>query len=501
MRLFPKRIKEFGMKNICDCGALILGSRQEKRGDHLIFPRRSRKCPVPFSLSLFMFWSSICLGSQADFATQIKALQAKTIPQAYVGIMVMEADTGKIIFNQNGDGYFCPASNTKLFTVVSALKYLGADYQFSTNLRFDPEKIKAGALNGDVTLEFRGDPSFEVKDLRFLLSSLKKYKIKKIVGNLIIDNMRFSPPYYAPGWTINSQNWYYSAPVRSVIINQNLVKFSVTPSPTLGGKVSFTQLSEDLPAILVKQDVTTVTESEADTQCSLLLAVNNNEIQLGGCWPKTGGAKTVKIALDNPDGLAKKLVQSILKEEGVRLSGDILFEKNTLLKIQETHTSLPLKELLGPLLKDSNNLYAESILKTLGYEKYQKGSFQMGVLAVQDILQKDLGLNFTKLYLSDGSGASRYNLISPRQVAELLLVIYKHLEIRENIMDALPVYDKEGEGFRAKTGTADGISALSGYIKVKDKTFIVAILINETIHDQAALQKFEHSVFDRVRSL
>ena len=141
------------------------------------------------------------------------------------------------------------------------------------------------------------------------------------------------------------------------------------------------------------------------------------------------------------------------------------------------------------LLKDSNNLYAETLLKTLGWNNNEIGTFEEGKKVVEEMLA-DCGIEPESYAYHDGSGLSRYNLISPKQIVHIL----KGMRKSENWLiwkDMFPIagvdgtlkyrmIETPGEGnVKAKTGTMSNVRCLSGYLTTSSNEDIVfSILVN-----------------------
>ena len=166
------------------------------------------------------------------------------------------------------------------------------------------------------------------------------------------------------------------------------------------------------------------------------------------------------------------------------------------------HTSEPLYVLLKPILAESNNLYAESITKTLGARVYGVGSFKTGSSVVQKVLSDATGIDFAQVRLLDGSGESRYNLLTPRHLARLLYSMRNEKVLAPHFRNALAMsgmsgslqnrFTKLGPQVQAKTGSLSGVSTLAGYFTSKSKQeLIVAIMINGALESKVLFRQFE----------
>lgn len=418
------------------------------------------------------------------------------LPNATVGIIVQDAKSGKVIYEQNSNKHFLPASTTKLFTAAAALKYLGPNYQYETALYYQPK--------GDLSIKFNGDPSLTFGDLQRLLAALSQAQISKISGDLWIDDSIFEGPMYAPGWGSDDTPWYHGAPVSAIILDRNQFGVTLQPADIIGSQV-IAKLDPKYPAakfVKLQAKIRGVNLQDSEERCQIIAVVNEkNNAQLSGCWPVGNKPVALRMAIKNPKLYAKNLVLSELKRLHIKLHGQVKFAPmpTKLLKHKiAQHNSEPLYLLLNPVLGDSNNLYAESLAKTLGAKMFGVGSFKTGTLAMQQILGPLSGK------LHDGSGASRYNLLSPTDLSNLLYSMHREPEIGPYFRSALSLSGVSGTlqqrfvdmdpgaRIQAKTGSLNGVSALSGYVTTRNKNeLIVTIMINQAINDSAELKRIE----------
>ncbi len=442
--------------------------------------------------------------AESTHEKKINDLIKQHLPGAAVGLVIQDPKNGNIIYETRAEESFHPASTTKLFTAAAALKYLGENFQYQTTLQAPLDKLTSNTLNDNLYFVFRGDPTFQVKHILELLKELKAKGVNQIQGNLVIDDKAFAEPYYAQGWTWDSLPWYYSAPITSIIINENKVRLKFNKPQAMNTPIKIEQNDSELPPFKIESNVIAVTAQEADNTCQLNVKVKNNDIKLFGCWPMDKTPVVVELALDDTRALAKTLIESALKQADIKLTGTIQFDaapKNVPAIIVKR--SAPLKLLLPRVLADSNNIYAESLTKGLGLAFGGQGTFQAGIHAIQDILSEESRIEFTKMKLSDGSGQSRYNLVSPYMVSQLLTFMYHDPAFSvfqaslstagQNGTLATRMKDKNMVGrVVGKTGSATGTSALSGYFTtMKGNEYVFSLIINHSTKDFNELKRFE----------
>lgn len=390
----------------------------------------------------------------------------QTSPKANIGVQVMSVAKSKILYDYKGGYLFTPASVQKLFTSIAALIYLGSDFQFHTQIFRNGE---------DIYIKFNGDPEFTKDDLSNLIQQLKGRGINQISGNIYIDNSAYDSVPYAPGLTWDDMVKGYGAPLNAILIDHNEFVLTVTPNETLGKPPILSAKLPNGSAYFYNQFQTT---EKFTKRCPASVHSNEfNQYQLRGCVGKRWGKQYYKLAIRNPIMYARGLMQELLRKNHILYSGKINLKVTPSdSQLIAEHISDPLTKIVKKTLKDSDNLAINSLLKTLGQRFYsQQGTWQNGLEAMKQIL-KPSGIDFKHNLLIDGAGLSRYNLIAPLQLTQLLNYAYRNGKIQSELLDALPIAGKDGtlawrmpgerKHYRvhAKTGTLGGVTALAGYI-------------------------------------
>ena len=458
---------------------------------------------------LTVFWQTSLLAHICpceQIAPKIDELVQQHFANAMFGLVVQDADSGEVLYEKSAHTAFVPASAAKLFSAAAALYELTPQFRFRTKIKYDKSSVKARTLTGPLVLEFTGDPSLTASALKGLVRNLKKTTITTITGNLIIDDSCFQGDVVGAGWSNDDLTWSYAGPISAIILDENRVYLAATSAKKLGNPTAFALIGRNKQYFKVQSAVKTVTWQTSQRMCGLQLAMDqNNNVHASGCWPMLKGTRNLKLAVKNPRKLAADLIVSTLRAENINFKGKVVYAKAPKnIHTLATHMSLPLSSLLSKVLGNSNNIYAEAITKTLGAKLYQHGSFRTGTLAIKAVLQQPTGINFAEINLVDGSGLSRYNLISPHQFARLLYTMYHSPSLRKPFANALALAGVKGtlrarltafdtnQHVRAKTGSFRGVSALSGYIKTTNhKILIFTMLVNNTVMPLRKVKKIE----------
>jgi D-alanyl-D-alanine carboxypeptidase/D-alanyl-D-alanine-endopeptidase (penicillin-binding protein 4) len=396
--------------------------------------------------------------------------------RARVGILVKDLKTGREIYSRNAKQLMVPASVTKAFTAYSALEYLGADFNYSTKILEN---------KGDIYFKFSGDPSLTSEDLKQLVSKLNK---RKISGNIIIDDFIFDQKSLGNGWAWDDNKFCFSASVSAIIIDGNCFKATLEPNGLIKAPKIFAKINNKLV-------------SKEDASCSPDLHANiDNSYDLTGCVNSLGENISLKVAYQNPRQMIKDMLRKALRTQKIKFKPEILFKpapKECTLIAE--HKSVVLAELVKKMMKESNNLYAESFVKTIGSNHYNtQGSSLKGISIIKDIVKID------EMRMVDGSGISRYNLIAPDQLVDLLIIANKNKKIWSYFYDSLAVSAMDGSlekrfidhpqlhgRIYAKTGSMSGVSCLMGYLD-QDKVF--AIMINGFTNPAQEIFKLEEEI-------
>ena len=445
---------------------------------------------------------------------QIHGLIEKTMPNANIGMMVMDANTGQVLYQHRGHDHFTPASTTKLFTAAASLYHLTPDYRYKTAIYIDKKTPQHTAMPGSIYIKFSGDPSLTQKNVSSLIHQIKEKGIKKIQGNIVLDTSVYSGKPYPQGMTLGDTQWSYGAPVTSIIINRNSIPISITPSDTLKKSVNVSISGTDKNDFPLHTDVKTVTLPEADNLCEFNVVMSNeNNISINGCWPISTPAYK-KIAIINPTYFAKQVIRKALAKEGIQLMGTIktgtLPKQHTLLA---EHLSNPMSSLVSHMLHFSDNLYANAFLKTLGTESGGRGDFLNGVRILKKILSQHTDINFNQMTLFDGAGLSTYNLISPFQLDQLLYAVYNSPKIKTAFLHALAKPGENGtlsrrmhaiglsDNVLAKTGSLTSTSTLAGYLTTDNhRKLIFTMMANNYVGSIDSVRMLEDQLVFMLRS-
>lgn len=426
----------------------------------------------------------------AHLKKNIEHLIEKVDPNINIGISVYDLNTGTTIYQRNPNRAFIPASNMKLFSDAAALIALGPNYRYKTQLSTNASLIKNKTLKGSLYLHLSGDPSFTQTDLAKLLAVLKEWNIHTIEGNVVLVSQNRYVNAHAPGWMVEDLKRSYGAPLAPLILDENRLTITVNPAHKVGKK-ALIELSDKSSHIRINNFVTTRSSSKG---CSIRIDFNNhNDLTVRGCVGLGQWSVVQRVAIRNPLRYAQNVVRQKLKDLNITLQGKVLLGssvKNSLLL--KAHKSKPITQLMADTLKPSDNLYADSLFLHTAASINQKPINWKGAHKTLKIfLERQTGIDLKSAILTDGSGLSRHDQLTPRQTVHLLRYLHENFPLSYEYISALPIAGRDGtlqkrfrkQGqkglIRAKTGTMKGVVSLSGYLYTANAhTLAFAIFIN-----------------------
>jgi D-alanyl-D-alanine carboxypeptidase/D-alanyl-D-alanine-endopeptidase (penicillin-binding protein 4) len=441
--------------------------------------------------------------AQQEAAFQIDTLiNGAPTDMGWWGVKILYPNSGEIIYERNAEKMFMPASNMKLYTTAAALCLLGPQYRYATDFVATGE-IQDGVLKGDLIIRGSGDPTwswrfydnnYDSVMVRFTDSLLSK-GIRAIEGNVIGDDNIFDDELLGNGWMWDDEPYYFSAQISGLSYNENYIDFKLIPDSLNPGAPVIIESFPRTTYLNLRNDLLTVS-SDTATTWDYGREWRSNQGWFEGDYPLYNGDRKRAITIHNPTLFTTHVLKERLEESGIKVSGNPLDSDDLTDSIDYkatnhlfTYYSHPLSEIVHKVNKPSQNFIAEALQRTLGARYGREGSSSEGI-TTQMALFDSLGMTTENLQLRDGSGLSRYNLVSPNTTASLLQMMWDH-PYRTYFMASLPLsgasgtIDKRMSGMtgefnvRAKTGSVSYVRSLSGYTWTQSgEPIIFAIMVN-----------------------
>ncbi|MEA2692463.1 MAG: hypothetical protein QOJ16_1850 [Acidobacteriota bacterium] len=426
-----------------------------------------------------------------------REVQAALKGTSALGVHVVDLATGNTVYAYNPDDQRVIASNTKLLTTATALEALGPGFFFETRFVLRGA-VKDGVLDGDLGVIGGGDPnisgrSFDGDSLavfRDWARELSKKGVRKVTGDLYLASGLFEAQEIHPDWPRGQLDSWYEAPIAALSFNDNCVLVRVSPGARAGQPVRV-EIVPPVRLFRIDNSARTV-----DSRGRQKLAISRSEdlLHVSGAMAVNSGTFETWITVPDPVAYFGAALATALAEEGITIGGRLhpVEQLPAFVWDRVAVFRSDLVTALRVILKHSQNFYAESLVKQLGARICGEGSWHEGVRAVSEFLV-GIGVPRGTFNMVDGSGMSRENRFAPRSLTTLLRYMFYRPEGAE-FARALPYAGEDVGSWKrrlaqapyfgnvsAKTGTLDGVSALSGYAKsVTGRFYAFSILLNRT---------------------
>lgn len=421
----------------------------------------------------------------ADLAQRLDAaLDHPGCRGATVGVLVVDAATGAELFARNAEAPLTPASNLKILTAVAALAAFGPAHQFTTTISADRPLDGDGSV-GTLAVRGGGDPALTSEELWRLAADLQRRGLRRVRDGLLLDDSYFDGERWNPAWGSPSARAYH-APVAALTANYGAFSVEVAPPPrgglpvhvSIDPPVPFFQLAD---AVRAGGDAPISVERDADG--------GRERVRVAGSVRPGAEPIVVQRSVTDPVRYAAAVLRMQLAALGIAVAGP-----DRLGPIPPGFTELtafrgrPLAEVIGLLMKWSNNNIAEMLVKNLGAQASgAPGGWANGVAAARAQLA-GLGVDLDGLAMLDGSGLAASDRVTPRTLVSALRAARGNFAFAPELAAGLPIAGRDGtlrsrapgaaDRARAKTGLINGVASLAGYARTGDGREVVFSILN-----------------------
>lgn len=425
-----------------------------------------------------------------------------------VGVDVVDLTSGESVYSFNAEAPRILASNTKLVTAAAALDQLGPGFFFETEVLARGE-VADGVLRGDLAIVGGGDPTLSGRHylgdvfgpFREWAAVLRGLGIRRIEGDLVLVHGLFDDQLVHPDWPKDQLTRWYEAPVAALSYNDNCVLVKVSPDRRLG-RAARVEIEPDLPLFHVEASVLTTGQARNQRLRLDRTSFGSDVLSVDGHIYHRTESYDQWLTVGDPVAYFGAALRAAFSEEGIAITGhnlrraELPHDSRVWRRVTTHRTGL--LDVLEVVNKRSQNFYAESVLKRLGAELCGDGSWAGGLRVVREMLA-GVGLPEGSYQLADGSGMSRKNRFTPRQITTLLKHMFSHRWGAE-LIRTLPYSGERGlrwstrmakgpyrGNVMAKTGYLRGVSTLSGYAKAgSGKIYAFSFLMNGIATDRQA---------------
>jgi D-alanyl-D-alanine carboxypeptidase/D-alanyl-D-alanine-endopeptidase (penicillin-binding protein 4) len=405
------------------------------------------------------------------------------------GIEIRALARDELLYARDPQKLLLPASNVKVITLAVAAERLGWDFTFATDLS-QTGLVDGGVLYGDLVVTGSGDPSIDDWDGKATAlfhqwaRELKARGISTVTGGVIGDDNRWPDLLIGGGWAWDDLDRSFATGVGALQFNQNTARLLVAPGAGMNDPALIRV--EPIGSGLSLRSAMRTSAAQGPLTLETRRGAGSPVLEVRGTVPLGTAGFSRNVSVVNPtlyfvSALRETLIASGIEIRGAAADIDDLADLSVLNHRTQvlTHRSPPLSELAVPMMKVSQNLFAETLLQAAG-----------GPSAVRDELTA-WGIEDGSVVVADGSGLSRYNMGTAAALVVILTRVYRDDSLRGPFERSLPIAGRDGtlddrmrgtaaEGnARAKTGAFSNARGLSGYVRSADgETIVFSILAN-----------------------
>ena len=438
--------------------------------------------------------------SVADLERTVsQTLHEEGMKHGMLAVCVYNVSTGKEIYSRNAEMSVTPASVQKLLTTGVGFARLGSDFRFTTKLAVRGNVDRDGVLHGNIYLTGGGDPllgSYRYRQttadslFESWAMALKKKGIRRVDGRVCYNVSVFDEQPLHDSWQWGDIGNYYAAGVSGLNFHENMYFVYFNAGKKIGYPATAVRTVPKNLDIHGSCEVTTAGENTGD-QVTIYGSPTGKERLYRGTVPLGKTDFAVRGAMPNPARSCADLFSSYLRTHGIGVSSNSMQVYSTPDSLRQVvdYRSTPYYTIAQYTNLTSNNIYAESIFKYLGFARYGIGSFENGSRVIMDYM-KDKGIATGGVRVIDGSGLSRLNSITASFMCRYLAAMSKEPFYNEFLQSIAKVGENgtakkllptlpRGISVHVKTGTMDGVKAYAGYVKAANgQTLAFTIVSN-----------------------
>lgn len=441
---------------------------------------------LKFIVLYFVFIYSIYPNS--PLKDKINSVINKIPSSTKASIYILNANSGESIYEKNINSSMIPASNTKLFTTAVGLNLMGSKYLFETKILIADFDIENGEIDGDLYIKGFGHSTFTTNDLDSLVAELKDIGIKQINGNIIGDDTYLDDIYIRDDWIMDERANVSLPPVSALVINKNQFVITLKSNGKIGSKLDY---SIKPACSFIDVDIKAeVTRDRTRPRIRSTQEGNKIKVTVSGGLRKRNTPSSYVVNIANPPLYFASLLKDHLQAAGIKVLGNPNVGITPIENRAIASVGIQLDSLIALTNKNSNNYLAECLFKTIGaYYSGEQGNSFYATQAILSSFDDDYIID-DETAVVDGSGISRFNTITTGSIVRLLKYVYDDERLFNNFYHSLAISGIDGTlkdrpvnkfikgNFHGKTGTLNGVTALSGYLTSrKNNTYIISIIM------------------------
>jgi len=435
-------------------------------------------------------------------------LDAPPMDQVHFGVLAVDARSGRVLYERNARKHFVPASNEKLLVTSTALSLLGPDYRYQTAV-YATGPLVDGTVQGSLVLVGTGDPTLGEPfwpsgeaALTALADSLLATGVRRVEGRLLVDASAWDSTSVGPTWQAASLGASYAATGGAFAVDRGELRVVVHGGAGPGAEPTITWSPLGTDDFVT--DALTTAPPDSSTRVRPGYLPESHRIVLAG-RVRAARVDTLTFAIRDPVRQATAALERILREHGIEVVGGwgVVWEPGVdvgeaclsgsvascsgALRVGGL-TSPPMVEIVQAILEPSQNWMTEQLVRTLGVERGEEGSWEGGLDVVAHFLVDEVGVDSLDISPRDGSGLSSADLVTPRALVRILRYMaagpdgdaFRHALAEPGEEDStlerrLPGLEGRVYG---KTGTIANVNSLSGYLVRDDGHEVVFSILS-----------------------
>lgn len=437
-----------------------------------------------------------------------ETLDSAPFDQVHFGVLAIDAGTGRILFSRNAHRKFVPASNQKILVTATALSLLGPDYRYRTEVWATGSAL-GSLLDGDLVVIASGDPSLSDRywdsgeaALSAIADSLRRRGLEHVAGSVFVDVSAWDSATVGPTWEVADLRGRSAATGGAFAIDEGEIELIIRAGAAVGApaSVEWSPLGSD--DFVTSRLRTSPPDSTTRVRPSYL--PESRRLVLEG-RAELGTVDTLSFAIRDPVRQATAALGRAIADAGIFVEGQarVVWVDSVRVgrgclsgSVRECPNaglifsleSPPLSELVAGILERSQNWMTEQLIRTLGADRGENGSWSEGIDVIRTFLTEQVGVDSLDIAPRDGSGLSAYNLVTPRALVRILQYMrrgsnaatYRAALAEPGEEDSTlerRLTDLEGRLF-AKTGTISNVNSLSGYLVRDDGTEVIFSILS-----------------------
>jgi serine-type D-Ala-D-Ala carboxypeptidase/endopeptidase (penicillin-binding protein 4) len=444
-------------------------------------------------------------------------------------VLVVSLDRGDTLYAHGAYDRLAPASNMKLFTTAAALYYLGPDYRWNTFL-MATGPVRDGVLEGDLVVYGTGDPTFSgrfggaMTVWNSFADALEQLGVREVRGDIVGDGSYFAGSGAGEGWQHSYMNAAYAASAGALSYTENVATLQIAPAEQAGWRPTVRLVPGGEGIAIVNQARTT---AGGATRIHAARVAYDGPIVVSGQISRGSATITRAVPVSDPARYAVAVFREVLERRGISASGALrsattveespvtgrsvfapALDSRDPVRVLAVHTSPPIIDVLEIINKRSHNLMSEQVLRTIGRVAAGEGSVAGGRRAIEHMMRLEGHAAPGEIEIYDGSGLSVLNRSSARGLVSLLAVMAES-SMWERYWETLPeagtsvglrrMHRTAAEGnLRAKTGTIDRVSALSGYVRTAEGERLAFAIIANNVPSTWMAKRVEDAIGARL---